>query len=257
MRKKNDGSAVILAILTLSFFMVLSLSMFFISERKSRRAKVKREGNIVTNDLAGGDSIAYYELYMAEQFLRNGIPYTTGSNIKTSVHDNSDYFTTISGVTNENFTFAIPSGSTIVYTPLALGVKIDSYADYFGSSWNHVVATTRGAIITEEEIVNGKTKSRGWNTDTLSGTSIKVPLWEGTDKWQVYSIGGYRLVPGTTTGKSKGSYSGEWTVKYYKTIQTEFTTSLKYKIIVTENVKAIGINEVVRTIADMEITKLD
>ena len=46
MKKKSRerGSAIILAILLLSFFMALSLNMFFIAQKKSERAGVKAKG---------------------------------------------------------------------------------------------------------------------------------------------------------------------------------------------------------------------
>ena len=75
MSKKDseNGSAIVLAILLLSFFMALSLNMFFIAQKKSERAGVKAKGVKVLTNIDGGASIAYYELKRASDYVTDGI----------------------------------------------------------------------------------------------------------------------------------------------------------------------------------------
>jgi hypothetical protein len=43
MDKKKQGSAMVLAVLMLAFFMTLSLNMYFLADNKAQRAKARSE----------------------------------------------------------------------------------------------------------------------------------------------------------------------------------------------------------------------
>lgn len=159
MKKKSRerGSAIILAILLLSFFMALSLNMFFIAQKKSERAGVKAKGVKVLSTIDGGAAIAYYELKKASDYVTNGIelnPTTTRSFI-------------LGGVTTIN---AIE------------GVVMENYNQFFAE---HIAGTA-----TQPALYQEGSNPRNW----VVKTEMKR-LWETLPSAEnrVMSIGGYEI----------------------------------------------------------------
>lgn len=158
--KKNGrekGSAIILAILLLSFFMALSLNMFFIAQKKSERAGVKAKGVKVLSTIDGGAAIAYFELRKASDYVTNGIeltPITTRSFILGGV-------TTIAAVE---------------------GVVMENYNQFFSE---HIAGTA-----TQPALYQEGTNPRNW----VVKTKMKR-LWETLPSAgnRIMSIGGYEI----------------------------------------------------------------
>lgn len=123
MKKKNKGSAIILAILLLAFFMALTLSMYFMAEKKSERAGIKSRGTKVLSSIDSGSSIAYYELSFSNHLRMRGLL------------DREQNFVIKNGVFNDanGPTEVKISGGGTEITPIQ-AIMIANYYDYFGSA---------------------------------------------------------------------------------------------------------------------------
>lgn len=144
MNKKDDGSAIILALLLLSFFMALSLNMFFISGNKAEIANEKRKGVTVSSNIEGGSFLGFYEFSIASRAFSEGF------------------------VANPNITyeakFIDPNGKLTTETAIA-GVKLASKTDFF-SSFIDTSNPTQSAIKLSEYTGNETTPSAwDWNTE--------------------------------------------------------------------------------------------
>ena len=151
MKKKIDkekGSAIILAILVLAFFMALSMNMFFMAQKKSERAGVKAKGVRVLSNISGGASIGYYELSRASNFVTNGVARRT----------NTGQVIVWNGITYSAVTVTISALSTTSPTAVFNGMVMEKYQQYFGG----FVDTTTQAVI-------------GGFVDTTTTTAIVKP----------------------------------------------------------------------------------
>lgn len=173
---KKKGSAMVLAILLLSFFMALSLNMWFISQKKAQRAGDKVIGNKVLTDIDGSSTLGYYEFYLATEYMNKGFV-TSTSAIGGYVLPTSTAIYGISGV---------PTTTTIE------GIHLENEKQYFGSylSSSGAFTTSANAILNRDEIVSGKLSSRDW---TVTGGAVVSELWESTNWGTQESFGGYEI----------------------------------------------------------------
>lgn len=159
MSKKDseNGSAIVLAILLLSFFMALSLNMFFIAQKKSERAGVKAKGVKVLTNIDGGASIAYYELKRASDYVTDGIDLVPQ---KTEV-------ITVGAVTATGIN----------------GVVLENYNQFMSERLNNTA--TQAAVYYQQD-----STSKNWIRK-----SEMIRLWEITQSTgdSDMSIGGYKI----------------------------------------------------------------
>ncbi len=167
---KKKGSAMILAILLLAFFMALSLNMWFISQKKAQRAGDKIIGNSVLTDIDGSSTLGYYEFYLATEYMTKGFVRTAIYTVPTTTAiytSGSAFTTTIQGIWLENEK-----------------QYFGSYLDTSGGAFNY------NALLREDTIVSNKLSERSWE---ITGGGIAKELWEATD-WTVQeSFGGYKI----------------------------------------------------------------
>lgn len=170
---KKQGSAMVLAILLLSFFMALSLNMWYISQKKAQRAGDIVIGNRVLTDIDASSTLGYYEFYLATEYMVNG--FVTSPSAYT--------------LPSSTTTYAI-SSSPVAFSTTYEGISLESERQYFGSyiSTTGALTTTANAILVKDEISGSKLKSREWNR-SISGAKI-TELWENSIG---ISIGGYRI----------------------------------------------------------------
>ena len=234
---KKQGSAMVLAILLLSFFMALSLNMWYISQKKAQRAGDIVIGNRVLTDIDSSSTLGYYEFYLATEYMVNGF-----------VTSPSAYTLPISTTT-----YAI-STSPVAFSTTYEGINLENERQYFGSyiSTTGALSSTANAILEKDEIVGGNLKSRTWNR-TFAGAKI-TELWE---KSTGESVGGYKIISLKVKPIIASTYNtldttdinaftkaingvGSYNIKtiYEKTIHFPGTTkneSITYKVEVTRN----------------------
>lgn len=228
---KKQGSAMVLAILLLSFFMALSLNMWYISQKKAQRAGDIVIGNRVLTDIDSSSTLGYYEFYLATEYMVNGF-----------VTSPSSYT-----LTTTNGTWNYTSGTA--FTTTYEGINLENERQYFGAyldTSGSALSTSSNAILEEEVINNHKLKSRKWKTVEVTGSAI-TELWYDTNE---KSVGGYEITslivgatPVTTNnfkvvvGATSGTEVDVATI-YEKTIHFPGTTkneSITYKVEVTRN----------------------
>ncbi|GLI57674.1 hypothetical protein PM10SUCC1_31880 [Propionigenium maris DSM 9537] len=174
---KKKGSALVFSVLMLSFFLALSLNIFFQARKKAERAGVKVQGERTTNNIDIASSLGYQELQLAEKLVREGI-----------VYDESH--------PNKNDSYTLPATGSYLYIDPATGdfnsgkryagIQINNFIDYFSSSWDPG-GTLSQKLIMGERISDGRVVSRMWQS---AGTgSTLIPLWDSGST----SIGGYSL----------------------------------------------------------------
>lgn len=90
---KKKGSALVFSVLMLSFFLAISLNIFFQARKKAERAGVKVQGERTTNNIDIASSLGYQELKLAEKFVSEGILYSATHPIITGSYGfhNEDY----------------------------------------------------------------------------------------------------------------------------------------------------------------------
>lgn len=178
---KKKGSAMVLAILLLAFFMALSLNMWFISQKKAQRAGDKVIGNQVLTDIDGSSTLGYYEFYLATEYITKG--FVTSSN-----------YTSIPAITTSYS--SISSSGIEVFSTTFEGIKLDKLQEYFGSylSTSGALSTSANAILRQDVIAGGKLASREWLT---TGSAIVSELWNDFSR---ESFGGYRIDSVTVGG---------------------------------------------------------
>lgn len=169
---KKQGSAMVLAILLLSFFMALSLNMWYISQKKAQRAGDIVIGNRVLTDIDSSSTLGYYEFYLATEYMVNGFVTSPSSYTLTTTNGTMNY----------------TSGTA--FTTTYEGINLENERQYFGSyiSTTGALSSTANAILEKDEIVGGKLKSRTWNR-TFAGAKI-TELWENSTG---ESVGGYKI----------------------------------------------------------------
>ncbi|MBN1470103.1 MAG: hypothetical protein JXM74_05415 [Fusobacteriaceae bacterium] len=169
--KKQQGSALILAILLLAFFMALSLNMLTISRAKAQRAGDAVIGNKVLSDSDSASTLGYYEYNLALEYVKKGFVTTT------------TYSLTVGGIlstTTSNITIE--------------GISLSSDRDYFGSYINKKgtgFVTDANAFLQSETTTGSgstlKLVSRNWNAN--AGGELR-DLWYNVTGT---SIGGYKI----------------------------------------------------------------
>ncbi|WP_319371429.1 hypothetical protein [uncultured Ilyobacter sp.] len=175
---KKKGSAIVLAVLLLSFFTAIALAVFYLGGKKGERAYLKVQGEDVSNDIDMGATLAYYDAYMAEQFVRKGKVYA-----KSHKPSGMDDYPGFSGFDSDK---EYP------------GIKINSYIDFFASNWDYTKGETKLPTI-ESEFINVKTTPnrlafRTWNQDEDKIKRMWMQNVNGdADNRLALSIGGYRL----------------------------------------------------------------
>lgn len=233
---KKQGSAMVLAILLLSFFMALSLNMWYISQKKAQRAGDIVIGNRVLTDIDSSSTLGYYEFYLATEYMVNGFVTSPSSYTLTTTNGTMNY----------------TSGTA--FTTTYEGINLENERQYFGAyldTSGSALSTSSNAILKEEVIENHKLKSRNWATkaDGITGSAI-TELWYDTNE---KSVGGYEitsLIVGATSvtplttdnfkvlvGATSGTEVDVATI-YEKTIHFPGTTknkSITYKVEVTRN----------------------
>jgi len=205
MQKK--GSALILSILMLSFFMTITLTMYYIARNRNKRSLYKIQGVRIGSGLDSGSAIAHYELYLADKYVSQGYLYEqedySGDN--ENYEDYEDY--PIPTITDTvRYTTEITKDGVIKLAPKGgehyTGIVLNNYNEYFGTFWDATtgksIQVSSGSAITddkilkqpwiaEDKVIKNKIVSRAWlNND---GEKI-IRLWttEGA-----ISIGGYRI----------------------------------------------------------------
>ncbi len=189
---KKKGSALILSILMLSFFMTITLTMYYVARNRNKRSIYKIKGMRISSGLDSGSAIAHYELYLADWYVSRGHPYELGTlYYGTYGVDNYADSTTPSAI---RYTQEVPSGGGIIVMPITgehfTGVVLNNYNEYFASYWDPELGTAV-PWIAEDKVIDGKVVSRAWLNNT--GEKI-VRLWTTES---AISVGGYRLISGT------------------------------------------------------------
>lgn len=219
---KKQGSAMVMAILLLSFFMALSLNMWYISQKKAQRAGDIVVGNRVLTDIDAASTLGYYEFYLATEYMVNG--FVTSPSAYT--------------ITNGAFTYITSIGA---FTTTIEGISLSNERQYFGAyldTSGSALSTSSNAILEEEVIDSGKVTSRRWKTSGVTGSAI-IELWDNmTNK----SVGGYTVeisslkvdstpVTGSTDFLSKARVSGIHNIEtnYIKTIYFDSSSNTKNK----------------------------
>ncbi|BDU49579.1 hypothetical protein [Haliovirga abyssi] len=91
--KREKGSAIILAILILSFFMALSMNMFYISRQKANKATIKIKGNKVLSKIDVGASLGALEYATAILYEQPGVlDDVNNSNLDILLNRYGEYF---------------------------------------------------------------------------------------------------------------------------------------------------------------------
>lgn len=231
-RNREDGSAIILAILVLAFFMALSMNMFFLAQEKSKRAGVKAKGVRVLSNIDGGASIGYYELSRASNLVTNGVARRTGTT-----------YTAIS--------VTISALSTIQPTNVYQGIVMEKYQQYFGGFVDTTTQAVVGGFVdntTVPAIVrplrNAPSDSAMWfNRDSGESSVTKInELWTTTMQTNINndtpSIGGFRI---KRTG-ADGTGNRVLTINGAQTNQIEETVAgLKNKEIRATYIKTLNL----------------
>lgn len=239
---KKQGSAMVLAILLLSFFMALSLNMWYISQKKAQRAGDIVIGNRVLTDIDSSSTLGYYEFYLATEYMVNGFVTSPSS------------YTLLTTTTNATMNYT----SGTAFTPTYEGISLENERQYFGAyldTSGSALSTSSNAILKEEVIENHKLKSRNWATkaDGITGSAI-TELWYDTNE---KSVGGYKIISLKVKPIIASTYNtldttdinafttaingvGSYNIKtiYEKTIHFPGTTkneSITYKVEVTRN----------------------
>ena len=208
---KKKGSALILSILMLSFFMTITLTMYYIARNRNQRSVYKIKGMKISSGLDSGSAIAHYELYLADEYVSRGHLYTTsGGSITDYRADNEKYTIPI---TRTRYTQEVTSGEAIIIVPQNdnhfTGIVLNNYNEYFGAYWDPAITGSAIVVVTGSSITDLNVLTQPWvaedkvnNTSTgsillsrawLNNTGEKIiRLWTETIGSAI-SIGGYRL----------------------------------------------------------------
>lgn len=195
---KKKGSALVFSVLMLAFFLALSLNIFFLARKKAERAGVKVAGEVTNQNIDIASSLGYQELQLAEKFVREGFPYTSG-------HPNAN--TTYAPSEGSHFYINMGTG---LYTNKYPGIQLNNVIDYFSSVWAHNTSDNQKLIMGEEisqDPVTSKliVESRMWQSAGVDSTI--TPLWNAASNAQ--SVGGYNY--NTTESDSISTSDGTYT----------------------------------------------
>ncbi|ADO82280.1 hypothetical protein [Ilyobacter polytropus] len=234
---EKNGSAIILSVMCLAFFLSMSLNIYYTGAKKAESAIDKVTGEKITNNIDTASSIGYQELYLAENFVRKGFIYDDDH--PSSFGDTDSY-----AVPNEDGQSSYFNYGTGEYTSEYYGIQLNSFSEYFDSHWDYTLtdSSKQKTMISEniEEIKYTYNKAkddkvyrvmeRSWQSGGVPEKTQK--LWKSTgssyDEEKKVSIGGYRL-----THIILKDSSG--TEKYNEDVTT--TTTLKSDI---EDILATG-----------------
>lgn len=185
---KKKGSALVFSVLILSFFLAISLNIFFQARKKAERAGVKVNGERITNNIDIASSLGYQELKLAEEFVRIGF-------LLDSTHPGFNNLYPAITPTDSTPLYIDPYTGEFEEGKRYAGVQINNFIDYFSSHWDSGGTSTNQKLILGEEYSGGKLISRTWQSNGVA--SSVTPLWQlklndPSDTSQ--SIGGYTLV---------------------------------------------------------------
>lgn len=214
MKKKSRerGSAIILAILLLSFFMALSLNMFFIAQKKSERAGVKAKGVKVLSTIDGGAAIAYYELKKASDYVTKGIELSPRVVEETTATGTAVITGPLTDANGRNYSRVTRPNTNGAEIWGVQGVLLDNYNQFVSCrlsstatqaalyipSGNNSRTSTEAAIYASTAIA-ATYSSNGATTEDWRRKSDVERIWrlapQADDRDM--SIGGYKIVPGS------------------------------------------------------------
>lgn len=205
--KKEKGSAIILSLLLLVFFMALSMNMFFMSRRKLDRAIVKMKGTTVLSNIEGGTSIGQHELKLASDWVTMG--YCT-------IPDGYGFKTPTGGESLETITYTLDSGATYDVTYTSPGqysyINDSGFETVIGTSIAGIALNRYNDYFTKQVI-----RPNNGNPDYVTGRKIDngVFLWDQTSEQvkiynvtgaaigaDIFSIGGYKIISITNGGNT-------------------------------------------------------
>lgn len=135
MKSKENGAAMVIALLVLMFFVGISMNVFFIAEKKAKRAGIRVVGSKSQAVVDTGANIAMYEVRTAFRFVRGytnsatntlgatqgGISFTGGERVRP-IRTGSQYIRT--AVFHEYFnsyevgTGILPAGAAVTNTAI-------------------------------------------------------------------------------------------------------------------------------------------
>jgi hypothetical protein len=143
-----------------------------------------------------GSTLAYYEAYMAEQFVRKGKVYS--ENRVDGVYTSSQTYQVDLSSATTNYLTGSGTPSTASYFN---GINLKTYIDYFSGYWDFDAGSVGSAYIPyiREDYVNLNTTParlayRDWTYD--SNKLVRLWLYDGyydDDSPGAITIGGYRL----------------------------------------------------------------
>ena len=198
---KRKGSAIVLAVLLLSFFTAIALAVFYLGGKKGERAYLKVIGEEVSNDVDMGSSIAYYDAYVSEQFVRKGKVYETDGTYKHPDIDGTvDSYPALSSMPLtlvDTLNYA-PNNLTPPSGYYYLGIRLSSYINYFASSWDHSLGDKYKPYVVRDTFNKEFTDSilayRNWQEDETKINRLWIydGHWDASDP-KAITVGGYRL----------------------------------------------------------------
>jgi len=277
---KKKGSALILSILMLSFFMTITLTMYYIARNRNKRSIYKIKGMRISSGLDSGSAIAHYELYLADEYVSRGYPYDVTTTYG-ALYGVDTYPTTPPSFTTQ---YTTEDGITVKPIKHYTGVVLNNYNEYFGAKWDPTITGSAVAIsgnaqpwIAEDKVIGSDVVSRAWMNNT--GEKI-VRLWTlntTTGGIGAVSVGGYRLIESgvgaTTPTAIMGNLSAVnptniadgVTVLVYekilsidkKILEVTDTETEKYKITYEEKITTSGGKIVVDELEEMTVEKLN
>lgn len=215
---KKNGSALVFSVLMLSFFLAISLNIFFQARKKAERAGVKVGGERTTNNIDIASSIGYQELLIAEKFVGEGILYDNSHPIITGGLFSNSSYTPIDINAYRNELYVDPSTGSYGSTNYA-GIQINHFIDYFSSQWDYTLTDlNKQKLIMGEKVENNKL-SRMWQSAGIPDK--RIPLWSPSATGN--SIGGYTLV--TSKIPTANATDTPFTATYEKIMRLNDVTS--------------------------------
>jgi hypothetical protein len=211
---KKKGSALILSILMLSFFMTIALTMYYVARNRSKRSVYKIKGITISGGLDSGSSIAHYELYLADKYVSEGYLYNTSGGGIDYRGDNATYIPPTSTI---KYITEVTSDGVVTLVPEIgkhyTGVVLNNYNEYFSALWDPTIIGTSTVVSTGSAITDPNVLDQPWLAEEkVIGTSPSsvvmsriwlnnngekiVRLWtldKTKDDPIAISVGGYRL----------------------------------------------------------------
>jgi len=229
---KRKGSALVFSVLILSFFLAISLNIFFLARKKSEKAGIKVSGERITNNIDLASSLGYQELLMAEKLVGEGVLYDDNHPAILGGGFNNSSYTDIDIDVDRNELYVNPTTGSYGSSSYA-GIQITHFIDYFSSQWDYSLTDNRQKLIMGEK-VEGKKLSRMWQSAGIPNKTI--PLWSPSATSD--SIGGYTLatnkIPNTDTSDTPFTATYEKNIRLNKLVSGPGTEAV-FRIRVTES----------------------